>query len=113
MLLTCFTDSAALYRTRLAELTAERGAYDEAAALVDLERWLLGTTTDHLAELRYHDRKTIHNLKYFTWVEQQGKTVEELNALWAPSFWTDLQAQLPAWDDAIAAFNRDVGLAGA
>jgi cysteine synthase len=110
VVLTCFTDSAALYRTRLAEMTAERGPYDEATALVDLERWLLGTTTDHLAELRYYDRKAIHNLKYFTWVEQQGKTVEELNALWSPSFWTDLQAQLPAWDEAIAAFNRDVSV---
>jgi len=112
VVLTCFTDSAALYRTRLAELAAARGAYDESTALVDLERWLLGTTTDHLAELRYHDRKAIHNLKYFTWVEQQGRTVEELNALWSPSFWTDLQAQLPAWDEAIVAFNRDVGVRG-
>jgi cysteine synthase len=110
LLLTCFTDSAALYHTRLAELTAARGTYDEATALVDLERWLLGATTDHLAELRYHDRKAIHNLKYFTWVEQQGKTVEELNALWSPSFWTDLQAQLPEWDAAIASFNDDCGL---
>jgi len=112
VVLTCFTDSAALYRTRLAELAAARGAYDESTAQVDLERWLLGTTTDHLAELRYHDRKAIHNLKYFTWVEQQGRTVEELNALWSPSFWTDLQAQLPAWDEAIVAFNRDVGIRG-
>ena len=112
MLLTCFTDSAALYRTRLAELTSERGTYDAATAVVDLERRLLGATTDHLAELRYHDRKAIHNLKYFTWVEQQGKTVEELNALWSPAFWTDLQAQLPAWDEAIVAFNRDVGVRG-
>jgi cysteine synthase len=110
LLLTCFTDSAALYRTRLAELTGARGAYDETTALADLERWLLGTTTDHVAELRYHDRKAIHNLKYFTWVEQQGKTVEELNALWSPSFWTDLQAQLPEWDAAITSFNRDCGL---
>jgi cysteine synthase len=109
VLLTSFTDSAAMYRTRLAELTAERGAYDEATALVDLERWLLGTTTDHLAELRYHDRKAIHNLKYFTWVEQQGKTVEELNALWSPAYWADLQAQLPEWDAAITSFNQDCG----
>lgn len=28
---------------------------------------------DHLKELNYHDKKSIHNLKYFTWVEQQGK----------------------------------------
>jgi cysteine synthase A len=109
---TCFTDSAELYQTRLAELTAERGAYSERQAEVDLERFLLGATTDHLRELTHADRKALHNLKYFTWVEQQGRTVEELNALWSPSFWTDLQAQLPAWDEAIVAFNRETGVRG-
>ena len=112
VILTCFTDSAALYQTRLAELTAERGPYTERQAEIDFERYLLGATTDHVKELTYPDRKAIHNLKYFTWVEQQGKTVAELNALWSPSFWTDLQAQLPAWDEAIEAFNRDTGVRG-
>ncbi len=112
VILTCFTDSAALYQTRLAELTAERGAYSEREAEIDFERRLLGAATDHVRELTYPERKAIHNLKYFTWVEQQGKTVAELNALWSPSFWTDLQAQLPAWDEAIGAFNRDAGVRG-
>jgi len=111
VLFTCFTDSAALYRTRLEELSVAHGRYDERRAEVDLERWLLGATTDHLRELGYQDRKAIHNLKYFTWVEQQGRTVEELHRLWSPSFWTDLQAQLAGWDEAIAAFNRDSGVA--
>jgi cysteine synthase len=110
VVLTCFTDSAELYQTRLAELTAERGAYSERQAEVDLERFLLGTTTDHFRELTYTDRKALHNLKYFTWVEQQGRTVEELNALWSPSFWTALQAQLPAWDEAIVAFNAEAAV---
>ena len=110
VVLTCFTDSVELYRTRLSELTAERGRYDERQAEVDFERRLLGTTTDHLRELTYHERKALHNLKYFTWVEQQGKTVEELDALWNPGFWRDLQARLPEWDAAIAAFNRDTGV---
>jgi cysteine synthase A len=110
VVLTCFTDSADLYRTRLAELTAERGPYRERDAEVDYERWLLGATTDHLRELTYPERKAIHNLKYFTWVEQQGKTVEELDSLWSPGFWRDLQARLPEWDAAIAAFNRDTGV---
>jgi cysteine synthase len=61
-------------------------------------------------ELTYPDRKAIHNLKYFTWVEQQGKTVVELEALWSPGFWRDLQAQLPGWDAAIEAFNRETGV---
>ncbi len=110
LLFTSFTDSAELYRTRLEELTAARGVYDERQAELDFERYLLGTTTDHLRELSYADRKAIHNLKYFTWVEQQGKTVQELQALWSPSFWSDLQAQLPAWDEAIAAFNAETGV---
>jgi cysteine synthase A len=110
ILLTSFTDSVDLYRTRLGEMRAERGRYTERQAAADLERYLLGATTDHLRELRYPDRKAIHNLKYFTWVEQQRKTVEELDALWAPSFWHDLADQLPEWDAAIQAFNGETGV---
>ena len=110
VLLTCFTDSAGLYRSRLAELTAARGPYTETDALVDLERYLLGCAADHLRELGYEGRKAIHNLKYFTWVEQQGKTVEALDALWSPSFWADLADRLPEWDEAIDAFNAETGV---
>ncbi|MBT8462413.1 MAG: pyridoxal-5-phosphate-dependent protein subunit beta, partial [Gemmatimonadetes bacterium] len=97
------------YHTRLQELSTEHGDYDPVTAEVDFERRLLGVTTDHVRELTYPDRKAIHNLKYFTWVEQQGRTVEELDALWSPAFWTDMQAQIPAWDEAIDQFNADTG----
>jgi cysteine synthase A len=110
VLLTCFTDSSALYRSRLAELNAAHGPYTELQAQVDLERYLLATTTDHMAELCFGDRKRIHNLKYFTWVEQQGRSVSELNALWSPSFWSDLQGRLPEWDRQIEAFNTESGV---
>jgi cysteine synthase len=110
VLLTSLTDSVELYQTRLTELEEERGRYTERSAVIDFERYLLGATTDHMRELRFVDRKTIHNLKYFTWVEQQGKTVEELNALWDPSFWDELVTQLPEWDAQIRTFNRDTGV---
>jgi cysteine synthase len=110
VLFTSLTDSADLYRTRLAELRAARGVYTGLEARIDCERLLLGATTDNLRELRYTDRKAIHNLKYFTWVEQQGKTVEELDALWSPSFWGDLPARIPEWDEAIQTFNADTGV---
>ena len=32
-------------------------------------------TIDNMEELTYYGRKRIHNLKYYTWVEQQGKTL--------------------------------------
>lgn len=110
VILTCFTDSVELYRSRLAELNAARGSLGEVQAEVDFEKHLLGATTDHLKELCYPDRKAIHNLKYYTWVEQQGRTVEELDALWSRGFWEELQGQLPAWDEAIRAFNQATGI---
>ena len=110
VLFTSLTDSVDLYRTRLSELETAQGGYDETRATVDLERYLLATTTDHVKELGHVDREAIHNLKYFTWVEQQGKTAEQLDALWSPSFWTDLAAQLPEWDRRIAAFNKETGV---
>jgi cysteine synthase len=113
VLITSFTDSMDLYRSRLTELEAAHGAYVDAAASAHFERYLLGEDTKHLMELADVDRLRIHNLKYFTWVEQQGKTAEELNALWIPSFWTDLAGQLPEWDRQIEQFNNDSGVSAA
>ncbi len=110
VLIMSLTDSVELYRTRLDELRRERGGYTETQATADLERYLLGVGTDHFKELLFTDRKAIHNLKYFTWVEQQGKTVDELDALWSRSFWCDLITQLPELDEQIAQFNRDTGV---
>ena len=104
------TDSVELYRTRLSELRKERGSMTKTGAVVNFERYLLATSVDYLKELRFTDRRAIHNLKYFTWVEQQHKTVEELDALWSPYFWEDQAARLPEWDERIAAFNRDTGV---
>ena len=68
--------------------------------------------TDNLMELTYADRKRIHNLKYYTWVEQQGKTSEELNALWydTEGTWDAVHAQAKDLDELINAFNEETGL---
>ncbi|MCB0298163.1 MAG: pyridoxal-5-phosphate-dependent protein subunit beta, partial [Calditrichaeota bacterium] len=79
---TVFTDSMELYSSRVAELREELGEYSPAIALKDHHRYMLGLSTEHMLELGYYDRKRIHNLKYFTWIEQQGRTVEELNQQW-------------------------------
>ena len=104
------TDSVDLYRTRLSELRKERGAMTKTGAIVNFERYLLATSVDYLKELRLTDRRAIHNLKYFTWVEQQHKTVGELDALWSPTYWRNLASQLPEWDEQIEQFNRDTGV---
>ncbi len=110
ILLTVFTDSADMYQSRLKELTDERGKYSERNAIVDLERYLRGVGIDWLKELSYYDRKAIHNLKYFTWVEQQGKTSEALNELWNPEFWDKVFSQAKKYDRLIEEFNEKTGL---
>jgi cysteine synthase len=109
VIFTVFTDSMQLYQSRLAELRAEQGPYTTRTAIADFAGVLARQSVDYFKELSYTDRKAIHNLKYFTWVEQQGKTVEELNAQWDPDSWRGRFETEGAWiDRLIGAFNRRV-----
>jgi cysteine synthase A len=111
IVLTILTDSMELYGSRLKEMHEEFGQYDESAAAADFARYLQGQSTDNLLELSYVDRKRVHNLKYFTWVEQQGKSYAEIQAQWYdPDYWTDVQKMVPEIDSLIEEFNADVGL---
>jgi len=50
-------------------------------------------------------------LKYFTWIEQQGKTYEEIQSQWYDKdYWTNFQEQIPEIDELINDFNDKVGL---
>jgi cysteine synthase len=111
VVLTVFTDSMELYQSRLKELHEEHGEYSEMDAAGDYERYLLGTAVDYVEELGYWDRKRIHNLKYFTWIEQQGKELEELNAQWYDRhYWNGIHGQVDEIDALIEAFNERTGL---
>lgn len=108
---TVATDSMEMYQSRLAEARENSGAYTATNAAVDYYGRLLEISTDNLLELSYYDRKRMHNLKYFTWVEQQGKTVEELNAQWYDEdYWTAQYAKVDEWDERIKEFNFKTGL---
>jgi cysteine synthase len=110
VIFTCLTDSAELYASRLSELAAQRGPYTAERAAYDKARYLDAIATDHMRELTYRDRKALHNFKYFTWVEQQGRTPEELRELWEPEFWERTYAQVEEWDAQITAFNERSGV---
>jgi hypothetical protein len=111
IIITIATDSADMYKSRLEELSAEKGKYNDIQAVKDFEKCILGTRADTMKELTYNDRKAIHNLKYFTWVEQQGKEVEDLNQLWYDrEIWNKLFLQVNQWDKLINEFNDRTGL---
>ncbi len=111
IVLTILTDSMELYGSRLHEMRTELGAYDDLDSAAHYARYLLGQSTDNLVELTYPARRRIHNLKYFTWVEQQGKTYQEIIDQWyQPDYWTLVQGQVSEIDALIEEFNQRSGL---
>jgi cysteine synthase len=104
------TDSMDLYQSRVVEMREQCGPFTSDKAAAMHARYLHGTGIDTVRELSHWDKKALHNLKYFTWVEQQGKSSAELNKLWEPDFWTETFAQVPQWDKLITQFNERTGV---
>ena len=112
VVLTVLTDSMELYQSRLKEMHDAHGAYDKTDAAVDYHTHLMGMKTDAMLELGYRERKRIHNLKYYTWIEQMGRSAEELDAQWYdyPGYWDRIHSIVPQIDELIEAFNERAGL---
>ena len=107
IVLTVLTDSMELYQSRLSEMHEELGEYHKENAIADEARYLQAITTDNMEELGYQERKRIHNLKYYTWVEQQGRTYSEIMDQWYdPDYWLEVQTQQPEIDALIEEFNH-------
>jgi hypothetical protein len=83
--------------------------FDAVAAAEVFGEHVLGQGTDHLRELTYEDRLRVFNLGYYTWVEQQGVSVEEFTARKDPQFWSGIRKVLPVWDQMIEEFNARTG----
>jgi len=114
VLFTVATDSMEMYQSRLAEETGKHGTFNAVHAAVSFEADLKAVATDHMIEMTYYQKKRMHNLKYFTWIEQQGKTVEELNAQWYDAdYWKKQLNRADALDEQIEAFNRETGVINA
>jgi cysteine synthase len=107
---TVLTDSVEMYGSRLEELLAEEGPYKTAAT--DFAASLQGAGIDNMLELTQQERKRVHNLKYYTWVEQQGRTAEELNEQWhnQEKNFLAVRNQAAEIDALINEFNKRTGL---
>ena len=105
------TDSMDMYQSRLVEENESKGVFTNKDAAISFEADMLGLTIDHMIEMNYYEKKRMHNLKYFTWIEQQGKTSEELDAQWYDeNYWKSQYDKVDEWDEKIMEFNDRVGL---
>ncbi|WP_018389531.1 pyridoxal-phosphate dependent enzyme [Ancylobacter sp. FA202] len=114
VILTVATDGAALYASERAQhLTRKGGTFDQVSAGEAFGQHLLGAGADHVLELDHRDRQRVFNLGYYTWVEQQGISVEDFERRRHQSFWRGLRAHLDIFDELIVRMNRDIGNAQA
>jgi cysteine synthase A len=109
---TVATDGAALYHSErdiaLAKFFPD--GFDEVAAGEVFGEHLLGATTDHLRELTTEERRRIFDLGYYTWVEQQGISIEDFEARRDQSFWKAQHARVERWDELIGELNARTGV---
>jgi cysteine synthase len=111
VVMTVATDSAALYASEAEKFAARKYAegFDEVGAGEVFSRHMAGIEDDHVLELRHVDRKRIFNLGYYTWVEQQGVSLEDFDSRKNQEFWNSLVSSIPAWDRLITEFNAEAG----
>jgi len=116
MIVTVATDGHEMYRSELQRYLRRRHNSGELTPEVAAEvvgQHLIGAGTEHVLDATPRERERIFNLGYFTWVEQQGVALADFDRRRSQVFWRGLHDLVPQWDEMIAAFNRDSGMAAA
>jgi cysteine synthase len=105
VIVTVCTDNIARYHSVMKNLTETQGVMDANEAEHRLASIFHGQKTDWIQEGTREARLRWHNLKYFTWVEQQGKSVAELEALKSQEFWAGQRAYAAETDKLIEQYR--------
>ena len=110
VIVTIATDGARMYRTEVDKVLERdfEGTFGAAEAAETFGRAIEGQSTSDMLELSSEDRERIFNLGYFTWVEQQGVSVEDFTIRRDQAFWRALREQVPSWDAGIRDVNAAV-----
>jgi cysteine synthase len=98
VVVTVATDGIDRYYSVMDNMKQTFGALDEAATVGRVEGIFHAARTDWVMPSTPDARQRWHNLKYYTWVEQQGKTVEELDAQRDPQWWLAHQRRVQEID---------------
>ncbi len=109
---TVATDGSEMYGSEMVKARDRffANGLDTQAAAAAIAEHLDGADTSHTLVLSEADRNRIFNLGYFTWVEQQGVSLEEFEARRSQEFWKELRPLFAAWDARIAEVNRETGV---
>ncbi len=105
-IITVATDGADLYETELAKTKKQFSKiYDQITCAEIFAKNFDAITVDHTLELSQIDKERIFNLGYYTWVEQQGTSLEEFEDRRNQSFWDKHYKDMISLDEKIKEFN--------
>ncbi|MCY4456473.1 MAG: pyridoxal-phosphate dependent enzyme [Acidimicrobiaceae bacterium] len=106
------TDGSELYISEKDQLLAAQypNGFGSINAAEIVAQHLLGADTEHLEELDANGRNRIFNLGYYTWVEQQGVSIEDFDVRRNQTFWNQLHTMANGWDAMIEEFNAATGV---
>jgi cysteine synthase len=106
VIVTVATDAIDRYHSVMDSMAECYGRVDEAETVGRIESILKGQRTDWIMPGTPDARERWHNLKYYTWVEQQGKTVEELDVQRDPEWWIEHQRRVQDIDKRLTALRK-------
>ncbi len=109
VVVTAAADGLDRYYSVMHEMAHQYGKLDEATALGRIEGVFHAVKTDWVLDGTRDVRERWHNLKYYTWVEQQGKSVQELDAQRDPQWWVEHQQKVQAIDERLVALRQANG----
>lgn len=106
LVVTIATDGLDRYGSVMDAMRRDYGVVDETEAVARVRSLFHGLRTDYIWEGTWENRARWHNLKYYTWVEQQGKTVQELDAQKDQAWWIAEQQKVADIDAKLLEYRK-------
>jgi cysteine synthase A len=106
LIVTIGTDGMDRYHSVMDAMRRDYGVVDEIEGVARVRSLFHGLKTDWVFPGTPDNRRRWHNLKYYTWVEQQGKTVSELEAQRDPAWWQAEQQRVKDIDEKLLAYRK-------
>ncbi len=111
VLVSVATDGSELYNSEREKVMSAHfaGGFDDAEAAEVFDTHLGNIETTHAIDMDEVQRARVFNLGYFTWVEQQGVSIEDFEIRRDQRWWDGLRPIIGTWDEMIREFNATTG----
>jgi len=101
------TDNFDRYHSVMDQMDKDFGEITEAEAKAIHERVFLHQQPSFFFDGDMYNRLRWHNLKYYTWIEQQGKEIDELNAQKHQDYWIKKTEEVEVINGLIKKYRND------